>query len=287
MPDYLRLMQLTAKGKGKGKDGEVKIPKRGEKDFEPTGFGGESKLLEQSRQAMIAAISAEHKTQPKNMSKAYWDPDVQRAVVYQLTGKLFESMGQIGRRPNGPDGKLVARNELLPEEALFMLERGSLQLFQHPPQSDGTQAGDPFTLPQAFKHLSAADQLDREKYQVYAYLKRLGYIVQRADIVDAIRAAPKKRTVHADGVIADPKRPLQLLYLWDLFLYIPRRIVQLGGDGLAVLARWIQMLVQRIGSLVSRVTAARRPGPGGSTGRPRGLLGHQTWDTYSKSIRKT
>lgn len=70
MPDYTLLAGLAAKAKAAGglmPDAEGSttaafIPKRGEKDFEPTNFGGQRRALEKSRAAMLEAISGERRT---------------------------------------------------------------------------------------------------------------------------------------------------------------------------------------------------------------------------------
>lgn len=60
MPDYRVLSTLSQRhiaGSTSTDTATPFIPKRGEKDFEPTGFGGQSKILEQSRAALFTAIS--------------------------------------------------------------------------------------------------------------------------------------------------------------------------------------------------------------------------------------
>ncbi|KAN0063993.1 tRNA-splicing endonuclease subunit sen54 [Thecaphora frezii] len=339
MPDYLRLAALTsgknakAKPKGGASSDAVVIPKRGEKDFEPTGFGGQAKLLERSREAMIAAISGQRRTINKGLTTASWDDDIQRAVVHELQGKLFETTGQIAKRQvlvptteGQPQCKIVSRNELLPEEALFMLERGSLLLFARPPPESRDEAGkahhqvEPMSLQQAFSRLvSDASGLTRERYQIYVYLKRLGYVVQRADDVDRIRSAPPPPTnadrkrkkaaafdaaatpspsteadkaADAKGILADPKRPIKLVNDLDLLLYIPRRLAQLAGDAVRWLAAWLRQVSSQMVRVASRVVGklvgyGRSPTTtttstlGLGSGRRRGLLGTTTWDSYN------
>lgn len=72
MPDYSILASLVKKSKqqslegataasGIGMSANPHIPKRGEKDFEPTGVAGQNKALEKSRTAMLEAISGERR----------------------------------------------------------------------------------------------------------------------------------------------------------------------------------------------------------------------------------
>lgn len=300
VPDYLRLMSLTSKS---GSASAGVIPKRGEKDFEPTGFGGQTKLLEKSREAMYQAVSGERRVGARSLVRATWDPSTCRAVLHDLQGKIFETIGVISRTTRAerdPTGKqkmvTTARNELLPEEALFLVERGSLQLYSLP-SSRWTGELDvsrqaPMSLQQAFTELLHADRLTREKYLIYTYLKRLGYVVQRASVVDAARAAPLttlRTKAEAKGIIADPQRPIRLVKIWDLLLYAPRRLAQLLGDAMGVLVRLFRRLVASIGALGSRLShgmfsrlsslGATRS-HGGSSELSKGLLGIQRWDSF-------
>lgn len=70
MPDYSILSSLVKKSKQQSLDAaggtsgviaNPHIPKRGEKDFEPTGVAGQNKALEKSRTAMLEAISGERR----------------------------------------------------------------------------------------------------------------------------------------------------------------------------------------------------------------------------------
>lgn len=63
-PDYRLIASLARKGasRGGGANAPMSIPKRGEKDFEPTGFVAQSRALEASRSAMFDVISTERKT---------------------------------------------------------------------------------------------------------------------------------------------------------------------------------------------------------------------------------
>ncbi|CDW97813.1 hypothetical protein, partial [Sporisorium scitamineum] len=165
------------------------------------------------------------------------------------------------------------------------------------------------SLQQAFAELMKApsspgsevqdEPLTREAYLIYAYLKRSGYVVQRASIVDAVRAAPipasalaRKNNgqaqlftqdVRGEGIIADPQRPIKLTTIWDILLYIPRRIVQLTGDGARALARSLEWmwgktmgrLIAIIGAAASRLVSGRagKRATVGSLGLGLGLRG--------------
>ena len=97
---------------------------------------------------------------------------------------------------------------LLPEETLYLLERGNLDL-RFLEDGDGDDDDDksldglPFSLQQAYTFLIGRLGLTLERYTVYAGLKRSGYIVQRGpawypedvdkDVVP-LREAPSQRT---------------------------------------------------------------------------------------------
>ena len=61
MPDYGVLSKIAQRRPhaDAGDAPAPAIPKRGEKDFEPTGFGGQAKLLDKSRSALFSAISTQ------------------------------------------------------------------------------------------------------------------------------------------------------------------------------------------------------------------------------------
>ena len=66
VPDYSQLLALAARARSSaapppGSAAAPFIPKRGEKDFEPTGFGAQQRALEKSRAAMREAISGERR----------------------------------------------------------------------------------------------------------------------------------------------------------------------------------------------------------------------------------
>ncbi|CAO1629302.1 unnamed protein product [Parajaminaea phylloscopi] len=306
------------------------IPKRGEKDFEPTGFRGQEKKLEESRRAMEMVIGQERRATSKSLSTATWDPQLGRAVVEVSRGTIMSTLGLTRRAPItaqdssellpgsndviGPDSQVgvwkagvfypryTSRIELLPEETLYLIERGSLDCRISMKLKDShREVLVPLSLQHAFSLMIGADGCTRERYQTYAYLKRLGYYVQRAEVSDALRAsalaARKKERAEADsdhaiptpgestavrGIIADPRRPLRLVTLLDLFLYVPRRLTQMAIQAASAIAALIQRTVSGTMTAASRLTGAgafparrsRLPG--------RGLLGigNGRWESY-------
>src|SRR5437588_206683 len=61
----------------------------------------------------------------KSVSYAVWYPDLARAHVTVAQGIHFTSMGHSVQRPS-PAGKSRKRLELLPEETLYLMEKGAL-----------------------------------------------------------------------------------------------------------------------------------------------------------------
>lgn len=115
-----------------------------------------------------------------------WMPGLQRAQVFQARGVLFTSIGHSVRRsvPSAPGEKprTVATLELLPEEALYLVERGSMLCFRaSSPEKesrlnadvvqnldvDGSEfAQEPMTVQQAFAEMIGKEDLTLPRYQV-------------------------------------------------------------------------------------------------------------------------
>ncbi|WFD17255.1 tRNA-splicing endonuclease subunit sen54 [Malassezia arunalokei] len=201
MPDYRVLSALSSKHlttAGMSTDASApSIPKRGEKDFEPTGFGGQIKVLEQSRHALFTTISLPRAHSSKTLCTATWDPHFQRAFVHAQRGQSCTHMG-VSQRRRLESGQNQTCLELFPEETIYLIERGALDCrwTQTPgavPSADAFLSCIPISASQAFSHLMGQDGCTMARYQIYAYLKRLGYIVQRASLVDQLRATASQR----------------------------------------------------------------------------------------------
>ncbi|KAG8705536.1 tRNA-splicing endonuclease subunit sen54 [Ceratobasidium sp. 394] len=178
------------------------IPKRGEKEFEPAAGGAtalQSHVLNKSRNAMFEALRGSRGASSKTISYAIWYPNIARAHVVVARGTHFLTLGHSAVRPsnsaNLEPGKPQKRLELMPEEALYLMERGSLfcwreseapeDLLTHSSntldlEDYDTSYGVPMTVQQAFAEMIGVEGLELGCYIVYAYLKRLGYIVGRA-----------------------------------------------------------------------------------------------------------
>ncbi|KAK5115604.1 hypothetical protein LTR85_009775 [Meristemomyces frigidus] len=167
---------------------DAKIPKRGEKDFEPHATALQSNTLAASRQAMHNALSFQRVHQPKGYTTATYHPESNMAYAYNPKGPLFARMGQVlpGKEdPLGDDELRGNRLWLLPEEVLYLVERGTLDVRWPADDDDGEDKGLPMSLQGAYAMFigdeeSHGQALTFERYSVYSGLKRMGYTVQRA-----------------------------------------------------------------------------------------------------------
>lgn len=211
--DFLLLASLTSKS-------SHQIPKRGEKDFERHGTRHQDDLLSASRQAMHDALDHTRIHTPRVHVKAFYYgveglnrddvlPEEWRKgidddhviLVESSKGPHFRSMGK------STMGQKRTTLWLLPEETLYLLERGNLDLrwpspstlnrivgleeseeeSDKAPQDQEEQEEDeevPMSLQAAYALLIGDDndkgKLSLERYTVYANLKRSGYVALRA-----------------------------------------------------------------------------------------------------------
>ncbi|KAI9836455.1 MAG: hypothetical protein M1819_001487 [Sarea resinae] len=174
---------------------QAKIPKRGEKDFEPHGTTHQLDVLAASRAAMHAALSTTRVHTPKGHIIGYWHQESNMTSIAGPKGPLFKSMGKADR---------TGRVWLLPEETLYLVERGNLDVRwprlreetdgssleggEGEGETDADDEGDwdlPMSLQAAYaailgREAEKGGALTLERYEVYAGLKRAGYAVLRA-----------------------------------------------------------------------------------------------------------
>ncbi|KAI9828152.1 MAG: tRNA-splicing endonuclease subunit sen54 [Thelocarpon impressellum] len=144
-------------------DGPFTIPRRGEKDFEPHGTSHQDSLLAASRNAMHHALSSTRVHIPKTHLVGHWHADVSQCAIPKPNGPHFKTLGK-GHR----DGSMW----LLPEEMLYLLERGALDVRW----GGGEEAeGVPMSLQGAYA-VCIGDEMQNkiglERWNVYAALKR-------------------------------------------------------------------------------------------------------------------
>ena len=208
--DFLLLASLTAKS-------GYQIPKRGEKDFERHGTKHQDDLLSASRQAMHDTLDYTRIHTPRLHVKAFYygmeSLDRDKAVVEEWRKGLDDDHIVLVESSKGPHFRTMGKTTLgksrttlwlLPEEALYLLERGNLDLRWPLPSTfnrilgkdksdeilryqDETGVEDeeaPMSLQAAYAMLVGQDsdkgKVSLERYLVYANLKRTGYVVLRA-----------------------------------------------------------------------------------------------------------
>ena len=217
MPDYAMFSKRGVSSK---------TIRKGEKDFESHGTRAQESTLESSRKAMEDVLSYTRMHRVEAWLRAWYYPDcyakagakegdgegalpvdksgifVQDRVVVleQERGSWLKDHGRIvtGDRTKTGGG----RTWLLPEEALHVLERGTLDIWWPDKDydellgsgglsgkvgesdPDDYSIGLPLTLEAAYSLLIGSDgergKISLAKYQVYAHLRRSGYIVLRA-----------------------------------------------------------------------------------------------------------
>lgn len=129
---------------------------------------------------MFTVLRANKVVSSKSLSYGIWMPSLARVRVTMARGIHFNSMGHSAARETGLE-KAVKRLELLPEEALYLFERGTLLCYKDA-GGEGAVPEDEspiLSVQQAFAEMIGTEEITLEKYQVYAYLKRLGYAVTR------------------------------------------------------------------------------------------------------------
>lgn len=161
------------------------LPKRGIKDFEPHPTALQSNTLAASRQAMREALSHTRMHVPKSHVVGVYNAETGLTRVDKIRGQMFRNIGK------DVSGGGV---DLFPEEALWALERGSLDIRWGTGDAMDEEEGLPMSLQGAYAAFIGEEEEGRgdltiEKYQVYAGLKRVGYTVLRAEEWGGLRYA--------------------------------------------------------------------------------------------------
>lgn len=148
------------------------IPKRGEKDFEPLAASSafppssneatlslhQQHMLQTSRNALYTALSSGSRQHSSRQHNSFtWRPELARATCDNGIATYGVHFGAIGHFH--VERKRV---ELLPEEALYMNERGAIELWTETPEG----ARVPMSVQQAWAELIGHDELTPERYQV-------------------------------------------------------------------------------------------------------------------------
>ncbi|KAL4943768.1 hypothetical protein BDV06DRAFT_210790 [Aspergillus oleicola] len=190
---------------------DTSLPKRGEKDFEPNPTLYQADILSASRQAMHNALAYPRLHHPKNRLSGVYAPN---GPAPPASAKILDTIAEVPAtekpapvsigaqvspdhcvyvtNPKGQFFKTLGHADrwgriwLLPEEALYLLERGSLDIrWPRCAVGDGDEdniedSGIPMSLQAAYACLIGRGDLTMERFSVFTGLRRLGYAVVRA-----------------------------------------------------------------------------------------------------------
>ncbi|XP_059684368.1 tRNA-splicing endonuclease subunit Sen54 [Gavia stellata] len=174
--DYAKIRQSEARRRKEGafrdapmEPGGSRRPSRrapqrphGQKDFIPDGSAEQAEKLRLCREEQWQLLSQEPVERLGRLVKAEWKPGQGIVELQSPAGKFWHTMGFTER------GKQC----LLPEEALYLLECGSVQLFYRDL---------PLSIQEAYEILLSQEAMSLPHYQVFSHLKQLGYVVLRFD----------------------------------------------------------------------------------------------------------
>jgi tRNA-splicing endonuclease subunit Sen54 len=135
----------------------------------------------------------------KSISYGLWYPAIDRVHVTTARGIHFSTMGHsvartapseggseaVDARSNSiPGSKLSKRLELLPEEALYLVERGALFCYKFisngppfvdSPNPETSSPGAPMSVQQAFAEMTGREGMTLERYQVIGLVVVLSF----------------------------------------------------------------------------------------------------------------
>ncbi|KAK3090756.1 hypothetical protein FSP39_014356 [Pinctada imbricata] len=136
------------------------LPQRGgHKDFSPDDGWLQAKRLEKFLEERNECLSEERVERLGSLVQGEWVPEKQLVELHKEMGKFWAQMGFVDEK----------RMWLYPEEALYLMESNILEVWYR---------GLPVSIQQAYVAFLNTDMSDDE-YQVYAHLRRLGYVVIR------------------------------------------------------------------------------------------------------------
>ncbi|KAM5274543.1 tRNA-splicing endonuclease subunit Sen54 [Ctenodactylus gundi] len=157
-----------------------KLPQRshGPKDFLPDGSAAQAERLRQCRQELWQLLAEERVERLGSLVAAEWRPEEGHVELTSPAGKFWQTMGFSEH----------GRQRLHPEEALYLLECGSIQIFHQDL---------PLSIQEAYQLLLTGDTVTFLQYQVFSHLKRLGYVVRRFQPGSVL--SPYERQLNLDG----------------------------------------------------------------------------------------
>lgn len=160
------------------------IPKRSDKYFDPDGSSTQSSKLEEARKQMYLALLSIRGHHVKLLLVGVWIPAKNAALVPHAKGNFFKD---IGTAHNFKNKRKLQGMWLSPIETVYLTERGSLityladEKFMEFVNSEDQEFTYDSLYQLSMSHLYSlafgSDSSTRDKYQVYALLKRSGYII--------------------------------------------------------------------------------------------------------------
>lgn len=183
------------------------IPKRSEKDFDIDHTGFQNRALTETRDQMFKALDHVRGHHEKQRLVGVWMNAERMAILPHAKGNFFRDMGKPCFFPN--KRKLLGC-WLLPIETVYLVERGSLILYlpdtsfeaylKSSEQNFEYSNLKQISLSHLYGLVFAPHPELHDRYQVYALLKRLGYLIlpfetgQWSDL-DPIRRPENPRSI--------------------------------------------------------------------------------------------
>ncbi|XP_053564999.1 tRNA-splicing endonuclease subunit Sen54 [Bombina bombina] len=138
------------------------LPQRshGQKDFVADGSEVQTNKLQVCRAEQWELLGEERVERLGSLIKGVWKPKEGLVELTSPAGKFWQTMGFTEE----------GRQCLLPEEAVYLVECGTIQLLYRDL---------PLSVQEAYERLLTQGSVSVLQYRVYSHLKRLGYIVTR------------------------------------------------------------------------------------------------------------
>ncbi|EDO18621.1 hypothetical protein Kpol_1048p52 [Vanderwaltozyma polyspora DSM 70294] len=160
--DWSQVAKLTKKAL------KAKLPKRGEKEYEPDGTEIQDAMLVNARKAMYDTLfNSIRGSMLKNQVKAFYIPDRHVAIIPHPKGNFLQTIGRVDKTG------ICYLNFL---EFLYLAERGTVTPFLCNDLNDITNGNEyQLSIQEIYSFFKSQNEMDN--FQVYAHLKRLGFIV--------------------------------------------------------------------------------------------------------------
>lgn len=149
------------------KSRQAVIPRRGEKDYEPDGTNVQLSQLNQAKNSFFKTLSDSIRgTTIKNSIKAYWEEKLRMGRIPNPRGSFMNTIGKVDR---------FGQCWLHLHEYLYLVERGTLTPYMEFISAEGIKCDLILSVQDVYSFFQSDEELD--EFFIYAYLKRLGYIV--------------------------------------------------------------------------------------------------------------